>query len=92
MGRVEDFGDFDAFRSEIASNGFRFDREKMRLTYTSKRAGSLYIDTTGVRKLNGKNADLDYDTYDCPYLRSVWKSGVVDVIKGKRRLHLDFNK
>ncbi len=92
VGLLEDFGDFDAFRREIASNDLRFDREKMRLTYTSKRAGSLYIDTEAGRKLNGKDADLDYDTYDCPYLRSVWKSGVVDIIKGKRRLHLDFSK
>lgn len=91
-GLLEEFGGFEAFRKEIASNEVLFDREKMQLTYTSKRAGRIYLDTEGGRRLNGRDANLDYATYDCPYLSSAWKSGVVDIIKGRRRLRLDFNK
>lgn len=92
VGLIEDFGGFDAFRREIASNNLQFDPKKMQLTYASKRAGRLYIDTKAGRKLNGKDMDLDYGTYDCPYLKSAWKSGVIDIIKGKRRVRLDFSK
>jgi len=91
-GLVRDFGDFAAFRAEIAGNRLEFDRDKLRLTYASKRAGELFIDTRGARRLDGKAADLDYRTYDCPYLRSEWDSGLIEVISGGRRELLDFRE
>jgi hypothetical protein len=91
-GSVSDFGSFAAFRAEIAANRLEFDRQKMRLTYGSKRAGELFIDTRGTRRLDGKNAALDYPTYDCPYLRSGWDSGVVEIISGGRNERLDFRE
>jgi hypothetical protein len=91
-GLAGDFGGFAAFRKEIAGNRLEFDREELRLTYESKRAGTLHLDARGTRKLNGRPAKLDYATYDCPYLRSKWDSGLVEVIKGRRRLRLDFRE
>ncbi len=91
-GLLADFGGFAAFRREIVGNRVDFDQEKMSLVYESKRAGRLEIDTKGTRKLDGKAAKLDYATYDCPYLKSKWDSGLVEVIKGRRRRRLDFRE
>jgi hypothetical protein len=91
-GLLADFGGFAAFRKEIAGNRVEFDRERMRLVYESKRAGKLEIDTRGTRKLNGEPAKLDYATYDCPFLKSKWDSGVIEVISGGRRARLDFRE
>ena len=90
VGLLEAFGSFDAFRQEIASNELRFDAGEMRLTYASQRAGRLALDTKGRREVDGASLDLEYPTYDCLYLKSAWKSGVVEVRKGDRRLTLDF--
>ena len=89
-GLAEAFGSFAAFRQEIAANELRFDATEMRLTYASRRAGRLVLDTKGTREVDGAPADLEYATYDCPYLKSAWGSGVVEIVKGERRLVLDF--
>ena len=91
-GLIADFGSFEAFRREIAENEVRFDPERMQLTYVSKRAGTITIDTKGLREVNGEPVDLDYPTYDCPYIQSEWDSGVVTLIKGELREVLDFRE
>ena len=91
-GLLADFGGFSAFRREIVGNPLEFDKERMRLTYESSRAGRLEIDTRGTRRLDGRPADLDYATYDCPYLRSKWDSGVIEVRTPRRRACLDFRE
>ena len=82
VGLLRDFGGFAGFRRQIAANNVRFDQGGMSLSYDSKAQGRLYLDTKGARHLNGKPADLDYPTYDNPYVRSVWGSGVVEMLKG----------
>ncbi len=92
-GRLDDFagkGGFEGFKREIAGNRIAFDRERMRLCYTSKRAGTISIDTAGRREANGRPADLDYPAYDCPYLQSEWDSGKITLRHGVRSLQLDF--
>ncbi len=91
-GLRRDFGDFASFRKEVAANRIDFDREKPDLTYSSGRAGTLRLTADGTRELDGAPADLDYDTYDCPYLRSAWKSGLIEVQKGDEKLTLDFRR
>jgi hypothetical protein len=94
VGLLADYGGFDAFRAEITANRRAFDRDTMRLTYASKRYGELHLDTHGTRRLNGRDVNLDYRTYDCPYLQSEWDSGVVEVISsdGTQREVLDFRE
>jgi len=89
-GCLADFGSFEAFRKEIASNEMTFDAAHMRLSYFSTRAGRLFLDTKGTRRLNGEDVDLDYGTYDSPYMQSDWESGVIEIRKGEKRLVLDF--
>ena len=64
----------------------------MTLKYQSKQYGNLMMDTQGVRKLNGQHIDLNYKTYDCPYLQSKWDSGIVHILKDDRSMTLDFNR
>ena len=90
--RLGDFASFEAFRQEIASNEIVFDASKMRLSYSSTRAGRLFLDTKGTRRHNGERVDLDYGTYDSPFMQSDWGSGVIEIRKGERRLLLDFTR
>ncbi|HEX2950076.1 MAG TPA: hypothetical protein VHV83_11030 [Armatimonadota bacterium] len=91
VGTSDDFGTFAAFRAECRLNAITFAREAMRLTYQSRRAGTLSLDTNGLREINGQPLDLEYATYDCPYLHSPWKSGVATLQHDAQRLVLDFN-
>jgi hypothetical protein len=90
VGLVPDFGSFEAFRRECRSNELCFDTNRMELEYRSKRAGVLWLDTHGGRKLNGRDVNLTYAAYDCPYLQSAWDSGVVTLKHGTNQLRLDF--
>ena len=92
VGLVSDFGSFEAFRRECLGNELRFDTNRMELEYRSKRAGVLWLDTRGGRKLNGQDAKLDYASYDCPYLESPWGSGVITLKHGTNQLRLDFTQ
>jgi hypothetical protein len=43
-----------------------------------------------MRKHNGVQVDLDYQTYDCPYLQSEWDSGIITLLKDDKSLVLNF--
>lgn len=92
VGRQQDFGSFEKFCNEIAANKIDFDKEKMTLTYTSKRGGTITIDTRGTRKIDGKSVDLDYGTYDSPFIQSAWKSGIIELHWGDKKQVLDFRE
>ena len=92
VGLVSDFGSFEAFRRECLGNELRFDTNRMELEYRSKRAGVLWLDTRGGRKLNDREAALEYPSYDSPHLRSAWDSGVFVLGDGTNQLRLDFTR
>ena len=48
------------------------------------------VDTEGGRFLDGRALDLDYRTWDSPYMQSDWDSGVIELKSGNRRMVLDF--
>jgi hypothetical protein len=93
-GREVDFENFAAFRAEIAANAVWFDAARMALEYSSRCAGVLRIDTRGGRWIDGKKADLNYPTYDCPYLRAAWEASRVEINAGgdQQALTLDFSE
>ena len=91
-GRLSDAGGFNAFRREIANNEILFDKELGRLTYSSKRAGKLYLDLQHARKLNDQPANLDYPSFASPFMTSEWDSGVVEIRKDDRKLVFDFTR
>ncbi|MEJ0000606.1 MAG: hypothetical protein WDO13_16460 [Verrucomicrobiota bacterium] len=68
--RLADVGGFAAFQKEILGNAVAYDAGAMTLRYESKRSGVLEIDTRGGRWIDGRPANLDYATYDCPFLHS----------------------
>lgn len=89
-GMRADFGDFTGFRSTLIAHPAAFDRDAMTLRHRSTQAGSLYLDTTGGRRIDDVAADLDYAAWDSPFIRSAWRSGVVELIGSSGRLTLDF--
>lgn len=90
VGQASEFADFTAFQREILSNPIQFDRRRMRLRYASKRNGVLEMDTRGKRRFNGRDEDLNYATFENPFMKSRWRSGVIELRKGKWKLKLDF--
>lgn len=91
VGTAAHCGNFDKFIENMLGNTIRFDADTMQLSYDSKSAGHLQIDTKGTRLLDGKPVDLEYGTYDSPYLRSAWKSGVIELAFEDEHLVLDFS-
>jgi len=89
-GLLADFGDFAAFRHAILANSISFDCEAMTLKYASAQAGILYLNTHGVRSIDGHAADLDYATYASPFMSSPWRSGIIELNGITKRTTLDF--
>lgn len=83
------FVSFDAFIKAMKQNQMQLDRQRMRLEYRSARAGTLVL-TREDRLVNGMRADLDYATYDSPYLFAPWDSGVITLLYGKTKILCDF--
>ncbi len=92
VGTGDAFGSFDAFRRAVADARVIFDAGAMALTYHSVQAGALTLDTQGRREIDGQAADLNYATYDCPFIQSAWNSGVVCLAHGIERMTLDFRR
>lgn len=90
-GSTDNYADFAAFRRAIAGNPAHFDRESMTLDYQSTQAGFLRIDAQGGRFRNGSPVDLDYGSYDSPYLFSAWGSGVITLKSSSARQTLNFH-
>lgn len=86
----EEVGSFEQFRQEILGNEIIFDKEDMTLTYRSQRNGEIRMDTGTLRMVDGEAVDLDYPTYDNPYMQSAWDSGIIEIAKGDRTMVLDF--
>lgn len=81
---------FAAFRRELAGNRLHFDRDRLALAYHSRRNGVLTLARGEPGLVDGVPLDLEHGTYDCPWLRSAWGSGVVGIGEGSDRLVLDF--
>jgi hypothetical protein len=91
-GTAEEFGTFQSFQERLSAAPIRFDPQAASLEYDSPGHGKLRVDADGGRFLNDQPADLDYPTWDSPYLRSAWDSGLVELTKDGRRLVLDFRE
>jgi len=91
-GTAEEFGTFQSFQEQLAAAAIRFDPQAVSLEYRSARHGRIGVDADGGRFLDGRPADLDYPTWDSPYMRSPWDSGLVELAKDTRRLVLDFRE
>jgi hypothetical protein len=91
-GLLADFGDFSGFRREIAANQISWEKETGSLTYRSKRAGTLYLDTKDQRKLGEIAVNLEYPLFGSPFMNSRWGSGIIEIKWGERKLVLDFTR
>lgn len=90
VGARDAFDSFDVFRRAVADARVVFDANTMTLSYHSVQAGVLTLDARGRREIDGQAANLDYATYDCPFLRSAWDSGVVHMSHEAEQMTLDF--
>jgi hypothetical protein len=91
VGSKEDFGNFKQFQDVISANAISFDRERMQLTYDSKRVGKLTMNTISLRMLNDRQVNLDYPTFKSPYMDSEWNSGLITIKKNGEKMVYDFN-
>ncbi len=86
--RVEykkDHASLDAFSQYIRALPVVFDRERKTVEFDGIR---LWRDGNSE---NGVENAYPYPmTYDCPFLQSVWDSGVIEVFAGDRRVVYDF--
>jgi hypothetical protein len=89
-GLAGEYESFAAFQDQLAGATIKFDARAVSLEYHSPRHGRLGVDANGGRSLNGRPADLDYPTWDSPYLRSAWDSGVVELSKDGHKRVMDF--
>lgn len=92
VGHKHDFGSFKKFRDVISSNIIDFDSLKMQLSYDSKHAGKLTMNTNGLRKLNDQQLNLDYPSFSSPYMESEWNSGLITIKKNDEKMILDFRE
>jgi len=90
VGHVQDFGNFKNFCDVICNNQIQFDPQTMELSYFSKNAGKLTMNTSDMRMLNNREISFDYPTYNSPYMKSEWDSGLITIQKDQKELILDF--
>jgi hypothetical protein len=86
VGLARDYGDLERFARDMRAKELAFDRESMTLRY-----GGMCMSKER-RWLDGRPLDTPYDTYDSPYLRSKWDSGVIQVNGEDMAVIYDFNK
>jgi hypothetical protein len=89
-GLSSDYGSFEDFMMEIMNNRIEFDSINMRLTYHSRRYGTITLTTGGLHQINAEATNLDYHAYDSPFMQSQWDSGIIMIRKDHKYLKLDF--
>jgi len=99
-GRKADYVTLDDFMGEVLGNPLRLYKTVVPgyhvLTYTGCGQGAEEIvfnaATNEIPMVGGKHIDYSYPmTFDSPYIKSVYKSGVIAIHKDKEELLLDFN-
>jgi hypothetical protein len=90
VGRKADYGSFKNFSDTISANTITFDPVQMKLSYNSRNAGKLTMDTNGLRLFNDQPMPLDYPTYGSPFMKSEWDSGLITIYKNGGKMVLDF--
>lgn len=82
----------EEFRAKVFSNAFSFTDNILQYTGIYGDSFTFFADYSKVPEIDG--IPVDYapsKTYDSPFLKADWNSGVVYIQKGKRSLVLDFN-
>jgi hypothetical protein len=79
------YASLEDFAAHIRALPVVFDREKKTVAFDG-----ILLRRDGNSE-NGKENSYPYPmTYDCPFMRSVWGSGVIEVTAGKKRVVYDF--
>lgn len=79
------YASLEAFGKHVLALPVVFDREKKTVAFDG-----ILLRRDGNSE-NGKENSYPYPmTYDCPFMRSVWGSGVIEVTAGKKRVVYDF--
>jgi hypothetical protein len=94
VARPDDADSFAAFQDGILGNPLALDGDTVR--YHSARYAtnlSFFADYSRVPEINGQPVDFrPPEVFNCPFIRSQWDSGVVELSKDDRHLTLDFNQ
>jgi len=86
VGDKDTYGSFSDFMKAMRKKTMEFDREALTLTYgnmTKKLDNTLRTNVKEYNYLNGELLSYHYDyTYNSPYMKAKWDSGVIEVYYG----------
>jgi len=93
-GMKSEYGDFQGFISAMEKKTMSFSRDDLTLEYDNMKLHLEYNKRDGVTEfqyLDGKLQEYPYAyTYDSPFMRSEWDSGVIEVMYGDTVRVMDF--
>ena len=80
------------FRAKVLGNKLSFEDNILNYTGIYEDKFTFYADYSQSPEINGLTVNYAPEkTYDSPFLKAGWNSGVMQIQKGTRRLVLDFN-
>jgi hypothetical protein len=92
VGTEGDHDGFEAFQRDVKDNPSTCHDTGLSTTYTSCRGDRIAYDH-GQATVNGEPWPLDgYALYESPYAQSEHGSGVIEIVKGRRSVRLDFRE
>jgi hypothetical protein len=90
--KKSNYKSFEEYRSKVIGNKLSFDKNVLKYTGIYGDEFIFYADYSNSPKINSTPVNYAPDkTYDSPFLKSDWNSGIVNIQKGNRELVLDFN-
>ncbi len=91
VARKSEYDSYESFQEKIMARPLQFDGKTVRYQSACNDKFEFYADYSAMPLVNGAEVCLQPKmVFDSPFVKSVWNSGVVEIVKGKRKLVLDF--
>ena len=89
--KKSNYKSFEEFQAKIFGNQINYSNCVLSYRSIYDDAYTFYVDYSQSPKINGTSVNYaPSKTYDSPFLKAVWNSGIVQIQKGIRSLVLDF--
>lgn len=91
--RKSDLADYATFQARVLANPLKFENQVLRYETCYGDTLTFFADASRSPQINGRSVSYSPGkSFDSPFVQSLWRSGVVTIAKGDRRLVLDFNR
>ena len=91
VARKKDFASYLQFQEKILSLPITLKGNVINYHSIDNDDFTFYADFKKLPSINGKTVNLKPNkVFDSPYIKSEFNSGIIDISKGERKLHLDF--